>query len=318
VTDTRHRLELRHLRLLVAIVDAGGLTRAGRTLHLTQSALSHQLRDAEERLGTPLFHRIRKRLVLTPAGERMVPTARRLLGELRRAEDGLQRPPRERGPSLRLGLECTTAYHWLPPLLERYRRAHPDVRLSLHPELAAHPVDALRERRLDVALLTCVDHASGLSLRPLFEDEDLLLLAPTHRLADRDAISPGDLRDETLILAPPGDEAYLVRAVLGPAGARPRSVVELPLTGTMLDLAAAGAGVCFVPGWTALPWLESGRLIARPLEARGRCRRWQAATLPDAAARGHVAAFVRLLAEELPATHPTTCGIGPGGEPAGA
>jgi len=306
VTETRVRLELRHLRLLLAIVDAGGLTRAGRTLHLTQSALSHQLRDAEERLGTPLFHRIRKRLVLTPAGERMVRTARRLLAELKRAENALQPATLEGGTSLRLGLECTTAYHWLPPLLQRYRAVHPEVRLSLHPELATDPVEALRDGSLDLALLSCVPDTSGLWLQPLFDDEDLLLLAPTHRLVSREAISSSDLEDETLILAPPGDQEYLVRTVLGRTGARPRSVVELPLTETMLDLTAAGAGICFVPGWTALPWLESGRLVARPLAAGARSRRWQAAARPEVATRDHIAAFVRLLADSLPATHRTT------------
>ena len=63
------KLEIRHLRLLAAVADSGSVTEAGKCLHLTQSALSHQLRDAEEKLGTALFLRLGKKMVLTPAGE---------------------------------------------------------------------------------------------------------------------------------------------------------------------------------------------------------------------------------------------------------
>ena len=66
------KLEIRHLRLLAAVAQTGSVTEAGKRLHLTQSALSHQLRDAEEKLGTALFLRLGKRMVLTPAGEKLL------------------------------------------------------------------------------------------------------------------------------------------------------------------------------------------------------------------------------------------------------
>ena len=77
-------LEIRHLRLVSAVANVGSLTRAGDQLHLTQSALSHQLRDIESRLGAALFLRVGKRLVLTPAGERLLASARDVLERLDR------------------------------------------------------------------------------------------------------------------------------------------------------------------------------------------------------------------------------------------
>src|SRR5205807_9627166 len=84
------RLEIRHLRLLAAVAEEGSVTQAGRRLHVTQSALSHQLRDAEEKLGTALFLRLGKKMVLTPAGEKMLDSARKVLDELRCAESQIE------------------------------------------------------------------------------------------------------------------------------------------------------------------------------------------------------------------------------------
>ena len=80
-------LDIRHLKLIVAVTEEKSVTKAGERLHLTQSALSHQLRDIEERLGTPLFLRLNKKMILTQAGERLLHTARQVLDDLKRAED---------------------------------------------------------------------------------------------------------------------------------------------------------------------------------------------------------------------------------------
>src|SRR5713226_9289923 len=80
------KLEVRHLKLMVAVAEHGSVTEAGRRLHVTQSALSHQLRDAEEKLGTALFLRLGKKMVLTPAGEKMLVCARKVLDDLSGAE----------------------------------------------------------------------------------------------------------------------------------------------------------------------------------------------------------------------------------------
>src|SRR3954465_15657575 len=109
---TRAMLEGRHLQLVAAIVDEGNLTRAGQWPHLTQSALSHQVLDIEERLGTPLFHRVSKRMLLTPSGQRLLDTAKRVLVDLGQAEEDLRRFADEREGVIRITTECYTNYHW--------------------------------------------------------------------------------------------------------------------------------------------------------------------------------------------------------------
>src|SRR5215813_2085472 len=84
-------LELKHLRLVSAIARAGSVTRAGDALNLSQSALSHQLRDIEDRLATRLFHRVGKKMVLTPAGDTLLRTAAQVLDLVGRAEEEVRK-----------------------------------------------------------------------------------------------------------------------------------------------------------------------------------------------------------------------------------
>src|SRR5262245_44861587 len=107
-------LELRHLRLVLAIAEEGSVTRAGPRLHLSQSALSHQLLDLEKRLGVGLFERVGKRMVLAPAGERLLTSARGVLDEVERAEEEIRAAALGQRGVLRLTTQCYTVYHWLP------------------------------------------------------------------------------------------------------------------------------------------------------------------------------------------------------------
>src|SRR5437762_3663317 len=95
-------LDIRHLRLIVAVTEEKSMTKAGETLHLTQSALSHQLREIEEKLGTPLFLRMNKKMILTQAGERLLSTAREVLAEMKRTEDHIAQISASRQGTLRI------------------------------------------------------------------------------------------------------------------------------------------------------------------------------------------------------------------------
>ena len=132
-------LDVRHLRLVVAIAEQRSLTRASEVLHLTQSALSHQLRDIEDRLGTPLFLRLNKRMALTPAGERLLEHGRAVLDELSSVEGPFAAGSRTPCVPLRLSTECYTCYHWLPAVLKPFQRALPERRYLDRRRLHAPP-----------------------------------------------------------------------------------------------------------------------------------------------------------------------------------
>jgi LysR family transcriptional regulator for metE and metH len=293
-------LDLRHLRLLEAVALEGSMTRAGRRLHVTQSALSHQLREAEERLGAKLFLRVKKKLILTPAGREMLSAAERVLADLRRAEGRARGLAGGSEGPIRLSTECYTGYHWLPGVLKAFHRSFPGVEVRIDVDATPRAVDALLDGKLDLAIVFSEPKDPHLRLTPLFEDEVVLVLAPGHRLAERSHVHPRDLADEVVLVYPPREESSLVRRVLRPAGVDPRRVMEVPLTEAILELARAGVGVGFLARW-ALGRPPAGSLVTRPLSSGGLKRRWQAATLRAEPMSPALTHFVRLVAERGPA-----------------
>jgi LysR family transcriptional regulator for metE and metH len=296
----RVKLEIRHLKLLTAVADSGSVTKAGKCLHLTQSALSHQLRDAEEKLGTALFLRLGKKMVMTPAGETLLVSARRVLEDLGNTEAQIEGLNGGSRGVIRLCTECYTCYHWLPPLLKKFHDKFADVEVNIDADVTAHAVTALLEGRLDVAISSTPPRNKSLRLTPMFEDEIVLVMAPGHRLASFRRVHARDLEHETVLIYPPREESTLLQKVMRPAGVEPRRIIEVPLTEAIVEMAAAGTGIGFLARWAVLPQMESGKIAARPLSTGGFRRQWHAMTLRNQAAAPHLTEFLRLLSSFSP------------------
>jgi len=273
-------LDTRHLRLVCAIADTGSATRAAGVLHLTQSAVSHQLRELEDRLGTRMFLRVGKRMTLTPAGHCVLETATHVLAELERVENQVRRIGVEGAGRLRLCAQCNTGYYWLPPLLKQFHRTYPQVDVQVLAEHTATPVDALLQGTLDLALLTDPHPDPRLDIRPLFRDEHLLLVSPSHRLAARSWIEPAELAEEHLILyAPTRGRGFTMRRILDPAHIVPARLSYIQLTEGILEMVKAGLGVTVLQRWAVLPAIRERSVVPLRVTRRGIFRQWAAATL---------------------------------------
>src|SRR5471032_3152504 len=293
-------LEVRHLQLVAAVADVGSLTRAGDRLHLTQSALSHQLRDVESRLGAALFLRVGKRLVLTPAGERLLASATDVLDRLRQAEDDIRRMSRDHVGLLRITTECYTCYHWLPPLLLRYRKTFPRVEVRIDVESTHHPVARLLAGKIDLGIVSSPVNDKRLVSRVVFDDELVVIASKRHRFAGQTHVRLADMRDETLFVYPPKEESGALQNVLLPAGAVPARVEEVQLTEAIFELVKAELGVTILARWAVQPLVDAGAIVARPLTARGMHREWSAVTPKDLAGVDYVKGFVDLLKAHAP------------------
>jgi LysR family transcriptional regulator, regulator for metE and metH len=294
-------LEVRHLRLVREVSATGSLTKAGLSLHLTQSALSHQLNDIESRLGTRLFLRVGKRMVLTPAGERVLQSADDVLATIERTEDAVRQFSGSTRGVLRIATECCTCYHWLPALLGRYRRAHPHVDVRIELAATSDPLAHLLDGRLDVAIVSDKVRDRQIVTRALFDDELVVVVPPAHPLASRPYVRPEELAQETLLIHPKKEESSTYAMVLKASGVAP-PVLEVQLTEATVEFIKAGFGVAVMARWAVDPYLKSGAVRAVPLTRRGRKRNWRAAMLKGLAQVPHVKAFVDLVASHPPVT----------------
>jgi LysR family transcriptional regulator for metE and metH len=291
-------LEVRHLRLVTEIADAGSMTRAAERLFLTQSALSHQLRDIESRIGTPFFIRLGRRMVLTEAGRRLVDAARPMLAELRRAEDDLKRLAGNSDGCIRVTTECNTGYHWLAPLLGTFHRKHPRVTVNIVADATDRPIEALLDGRVDLAILVNRVDDKRFRVRPLFTDEMIAIVSPSDPLAKRRFVTAADLAEQHLLLySSTREESFLLQKVLRPAGLTAPRVSFIMLTEAMIELSRAGVGVGILPRWSAQRAIASRAVVPLAITRGGMRRQWSAATLTAGQEPAYIPDFIDLLAD---------------------
>jgi LysR family transcriptional regulator for metE and metH len=293
-------LEIKHMRLVAAIARTGSVTRAGDALNLSQSALSHQLRDIEDRLATPLFNRVGKRMVLTAAGDTVLRAATQVLDIVGRTEEEIRKAGKNAGGLLRITTECYTCYHWLPGLLKEYRLRHPNVEVQVDADATARPIRSLLEGRIDLAIVSDRVRDRRVVEQHIFEDELLVLMAPSHRLAGRAVVEPEDFADETLIIYPPKEESTVLQQVLAPAGIVPKSVLQVQLSEAIIEFVKAGLGIAAMARWAVEPHVRAGTLRTARLTRKGCRRRWSAATLRDMASAPFAKDFIELIIRRPP------------------
>lgn len=291
------QLEVRHLRLIKAVAEQGSVTQAASHLYLTQSALSHQLRDAEEKLGVPLFNRVNKKMILTPAGERLLGSAQKVLDELMQVEEAVRQIAQQREGVLRLTTECYTCYHWLPPLLKIFNQQHPRVEVQIVVEATRAPHRALLDGKIDLALVSSSARSSKIAYQPLFGDELVVILSNDHPLRSRPYFRAEDFMNEHLLLYASPEENRAVQQVLSPAGVSPRQVSSMQLTEAIIEMVRAGMGVGILARWAVAPQIQAGAICALPLTRRGLHRRWSAAILKNRSAPQYLHEFINLLAD---------------------
>lgn len=285
-------LELRHLKTLVALREAGNLLRAATLLNVTQSALSHQLKQLEDHHGAALFERKSVPVRFTPAGERLLKLADSVLPQIESAERDIVRLAQGVAGQLRIAVECHTCFDWLMPAMDTFRIRWPEVELDIVSGFQADPVGLLYSRRADVAIVSDIDPDETVDYHPLFRFEIVALVARDHALADRDYLLAEDFATDTLITYPvPDDMLDIVRQVLKPAGVETeRRTTEL--TVAMLQLVASKRGIATLPLWAAQNYLDRNYVLAKRITKQGLTGRLYAACLPELSAKPFLADFV--------------------------
>lgn len=259
-------LEIRHLETLSAIRATGSLQEAAETLHVTQSALSHQLRDLEVRLNVQLLNRRTRPARLTTAALRILALADEVLPKVRATERELKQLAAGRTGRLYLAIDCHSCFQWLMPALDEFRVHWPDVTLDLSAAFSFAPLPALLRGDLDMVITSDPQQIAGIDYTPLFKYELVLAMAAKHPLAAYAYIEPEQLTDQTLITYPVERQRLDVfTQFLDPADVSPAEIRKAELTPIIMQLVASLRGVTALPNWAISeyqhsPWLRTAKL----------------------------------------------------------
>lgn len=263
-------LERIHLTIVQQVDKQGSLTAAAKALHLSQSALSHSIRKLEERLGIEIWRREGRHLELTQSGAYLLSVANRVLPQLILAEERLKQFAEGERGALRIGMECHPCYQWLLKVIAPYLSAWPDVDVDVKQKFQFGGIGALLGYEIDLLVTPDPLYKPNLRFDPVFDYEQVLVVAKDHPLATAPFAEPEDLIEEILISYPVDiGRLDIYNQFLLPAGITPRRHKTIETTDIMLQMVASGRGVAALPRWLIEEYCERLPIIPVRLGEQG-------------------------------------------------
>ncbi len=246
-------MELRHLRYFVMAAEEGNISRAAARLHVSQPAVSRQIRDLEEEFGVTLFERKRDGLALTEDGSTALSHAREVLRQAHVLTETMRvLGGSDRQWSLRIGYIPTALPGFLAEGMRRFRQSHPHICVQIYELTPSRQEKALRESEIDLALLghACPELKKTYRTKPIRKVAMALALPEDHRLAHRKAIDLAELKGATFLSLHekhfPG-RPELMHTVFEKAGISPRVSLKVDGLSELLGQVGTGGGVALIP-----------------------------------------------------------------------
>jgi LysR family transcriptional regulator for metE and metH len=244
-------IELRHLRTLMALKESGSLAGAAKKRFVTQSALSHQIKELETRINSSLFVRKSKPLTFTTEGTRLLDLAEQILPKVLATEYDLKHGIEEVSQKLKLGIECHSCFRWLMPVIEAFKHQRPEAQIELSSRHLFDAINALETGALDLVFSSDPVPGHAIAYQHLFDFEVKLLVSNQHPLANEAYVTPAQLAGETLITYPvPLQRLDIYKHFLEPAGIEIKELKLCDLTTTLLQRVACNDGITALPTWS--------------------------------------------------------------------
>lgn len=263
-------LERIHLEILNAIKVHGTLTKAADSLHLSQPALSHSIKKLEGQINTSIWEKDGRNLRLTAAGERIQTLANRLLPQFLHTELLLMQIAKGEMGSLRIGMECHPCYQWLLRVIQPYLHHWPDIDMDVKQAFQFGALGALLSYDIDILITPDPLFKPQIEYIPVFEYEHRLVVSASHKLAQQNYVRPEQLSGDVLFSYPVEPQRLdIFSQFLIPAqcSVKARKIIET--TEIMLQMVAAGRGVCALPGWLVDEYAKTMRIKSIRLGEKG-------------------------------------------------
>lgn len=297
-------MNLNHLAIFEAVAEAGSLSAASAKLHISQPAVSKQLREFEEALGLRLFDRLPRGVRLTAAGETLLDYSRRLFALERGAEQALAELRDLRAGRLALGASTTIGGYFLPGILAEYRRLHPGVEIALEIANTEEIQQRLLENALDLGFTEGFVESDELDAEVFAMDDLVIIAAPDHHLVGRTDLCAQEICGEPCVLREPGSGTRaVIERMLAERGLQHDGIMSLGSTEAIKRAVAAGAGISLVSRTTVAPEVAAGALVELPVTDLKLQRPLHKVSLRHKQPGRAIQAFLELLVARFPPPH---------------
>ncbi|GGF70162.1 LysR family transcriptional regulator [Wenyingzhuangia marina] len=243
-------METKYFRLIKTIVEEGNLANATEKLFLTQSALSHQLKELELQLGFKVFFRKRNQWELTEEGTELYHLGNTVLSSIEKGLNDIKKIQAGSTGTIKVSTECYSFYHGLPGFIQRMGVLYPEIQVDLNLEATHHPIQKILSNEIDIAIVTLKPEDNSLFCIPFFEDEILAIMHKEHPLNKLKKIMAKDFYQEHLIIhSYPLETVSVYQQWLKPNNVMPLKISAVPLTQVALEMIEANIGITCMPLW---------------------------------------------------------------------
>ncbi|BBN60554.1 LysR family transcriptional regulator [Hydrogenovibrio marinus] len=300
-------LEIKHLKTILSLAETHSVNISAQQLHMTQSALSHQIKLLESQLGQNLFERKSNPIRFTPAGETLLACAKEVLPKIQHTEQVLTAMEQGNLGRLLIGVDCHTCFDWLLPLVQSYQEKWQGVDLDIlnvfgnnsghNGEVTLAKLD---KQELDLVITSDPEPSADRVFTPLFSYEQVCVFPPQHTFAQKAVLLPEDFKDQTLIVYPVDKQKLdIFRRFLNPASINPAEIRHSQLTVMMLQNVALNRGVCILPKWLIKTLPEFSHLPTKPLGKDGLWSTLYAANRRSEQRLPYIEDFIHLIADNM-------------------
>lgn len=265
-------IDIKHLKTIATLKETGSLVNTARELFLTQSALSHQIKDLENKLDCQLFERKTQPVRFTPQGMLLLELANEVLPRVEATKCRLKESLNQPISNLRLCVECHACFHWLLPTIKEFNNFWPDIKIDYERGFSYDAIPDLINDELDLVLTSDIREPDQLEYAHLFDFKLKLIVAPDHELAKKAYVTALDLKNETIISYPiPRERQDIFKHFI--QNARFDGTLKTVDQGLLIfQLVSAGMGVAALPDWLVTPYESQGLIKSIPLGALGLTR----------------------------------------------
>ncbi len=259
---------LKQFRYFLAVSESGSIAAAARLVNIAQSALTKSIQELEGTLGSPLFERQPRGMVLTQAGYRFEASARKVIAAVAQAGAINSDTADELTGTLNIGVTSLMAGYGLADLLSRFQRAHPEVRVNILEDSPPFLEHLLVNGEVDLAIMVvnALDNPQALEVETLSSSPNRVWLPPSHPLAERNELTLADCATAPLIVLEADRIEDMQRAVWRRHGLTPEVKLRTSSLEAVRSLVGVGSGITILPDFLYRPWtLDAERIEVRKL-----------------------------------------------------